>query len=84
MLTTGSSQAVFESDFFDETPDNLESILPTIPEAYHKFSSIFSNILVDKLPPCRSFDHCIDLVGPVPKKGPIYRLFEPEDKVFWE
>ena len=84
VLNTGSSQAVFESDFFDETPEDLESILPTIPEAYHVFASIFSKISADKLPPCRSCDHRIDLFGPVPKKGPIYRLSKPEDKVLWE
>ena len=84
VLTTCLIQAVFESYFFEKTPEDLKSILPTIPEAYHKFASIFSNISADKLPPCRSCDHLIDFVGPVPKKGPIYRLLEPEGKLLWE
>ncbi|KAI7967784.1 hypothetical protein MJO29_001061 [Puccinia striiformis f. sp. tritici] len=80
-ITTGSRQEVFEGDFFDDPPADLETILPTIPSEYHEFASLFSTILADQLPPRRACDHRIDLLGPVPKKGTIYRLSEPEDKV---
>ncbi|KAI9605280.1 hypothetical protein H4Q26_003262 [Puccinia striiformis f. sp. tritici PST-130] len=80
-ITTGSRQEVFEGDFFDDPPADLETILPTIPLEYHEFASLFSTILADQLPPQRACDHRIDLLGPVPKKGTIYRLLEPEDKV---
>ena len=80
-ITTGSLQEVFEGDFFDDPPADLQTILPTIPSEYHEFASLFSTILADKLPPRRSCDHHIDLIGPVPKKGTIYCLSEPEDKV---
>ena len=79
-ITTGSRQEAFEGDFFDDPPEDLESILPTIPSEYHEFASLFSKILADQLPPRRPCDHRIDLIGPVPKKGTIYRLSEPEDK----
>ena len=80
-ITTGSLQEVFEGDFFDDPPTDLQTILPTIPSEYHEFASLFSTILVDKLPPRSSCDHRIDLIGPVPKKSTIYHLSEPEDKV---
>ncbi|KAI9622009.1 hypothetical protein H4Q26_015447 [Puccinia striiformis f. sp. tritici PST-130] len=79
-ITTGSRQEVFEGDFFDDPPADLETILPTIPSEYHEFASLFSTILADQLPPRRACDHHIDLLGPVPKKGTIYRLSEPKDK----
>ncbi|KAI9599854.1 hypothetical protein KEM48_007479 [Puccinia striiformis f. sp. tritici PST-130] len=79
-ITTGSRQEVFEGDFFDDPPADLETILPTIPSEYHEFASLFSTILSDQLPPRRACDHRIDLLGPVPKKGTIYRLSEPKDK----
>ncbi|KAI9628196.1 hypothetical protein KEM48_011777 [Puccinia striiformis f. sp. tritici PST-130] len=67
-ITTGSRQEVFEGDFFDDPPADLETILPTIPLEYHEFASLFSTILADQLPPRRACDHRIDLLGPVPKK----------------
>ena len=84
VLTTGSKEAVFESDYFDEPPNDLQSILPTIPEEYHEFASLFSKILADTLPPRRDCDHKIELDGPVPKKGPIYKLSEPKDLILRE
>ena len=50
-ITTGSRQEVFEGDFFDDPPADLETILPTIPSEYHEFASLFSTILADQLPP---------------------------------
>ncbi|KAI9611650.1 hypothetical protein H4Q26_008605 [Puccinia striiformis f. sp. tritici PST-130] len=50
-ITTGSRQEVFEGDFFDDPPADLETILPTIPLEYHEFASLFSTILADQLPP---------------------------------
>ncbi|KAI9604468.1 hypothetical protein KEM48_000703, partial [Puccinia striiformis f. sp. tritici PST-130] len=73
-LIAMSSNEVFEGDFFDDPPADLETILPTIPSKYHEFASLFSTILADQLPPRRACDHHIDLLGPVPKKGTIYRL----------
>ncbi|KAI9601156.1 hypothetical protein H4Q26_000960 [Puccinia striiformis f. sp. tritici PST-130] len=39
-ITTGSRQEVFEGDFFDDPPADLETILPTIPSEYHEFASL--------------------------------------------
>ncbi|KAI9605414.1 hypothetical protein KEM48_002199 [Puccinia striiformis f. sp. tritici PST-130] len=50
-ITTGSRQEVFEGDFFDDPPADLETILRTIPSEYHEFASLFSTILADQLPP---------------------------------
>ncbi|KAI9625105.1 hypothetical protein H4Q26_016494 [Puccinia striiformis f. sp. tritici PST-130] len=72
-ITTGSRQEVFEGDFFDDPPADLETILPTIPSEYHEFASLFSTILADQLPPRRACDHRIDLLGPVPKKDALTR-----------
>ncbi|KNF05795.1 hypothetical protein PSTG_01192 [Puccinia striiformis f. sp. tritici PST-78] len=39
-ITTGSRQEVFEGDFFDDPPADLETILRTIPSEYHELNTV--------------------------------------------
>ena len=49
-LTIGKSYEPFEATFFDEAPEDLETILPLIPAAFHEFIKIFSKVKANTLP----------------------------------
>ena len=82
--TTGKSYEPFEAAFFDEASEDLETILPLIPTAFHDFIDIFSKVKADTLPPRRACDHQIELTGDPPRKGGVYKLSDPEDLVLRE
>ena len=79
--TIGKSYEPFEAAFFDEAPDDLETLLPLIPTAFHDFIDVFSKVKADTLPPQQACDHQIELTGDPPRKGGVYKLSDPEDLV---
>ena len=49
----------FEANFFNKAPEDLETILPLILTAFHKFAPLFSKVKADALPPRQACDHQI-------------------------
>ena len=58
--------------------EDLETIKQTLPATYHAFVDVFSSSRADQLPPRRSYDHKIELTGPLPSPGPVYSLSKQE------
>ena len=83
-LTFGKSYKPFEAPFFNEAPEDLETLLPLIPTAFDDFIDIFLKVKADTLPPQRECDHQIKLTGDPPGKGGVYKLLDPEDLVLRE
>ena len=82
--TTGKKFEPFEAEFFNEAPEDLESILALIPPMFHEFAHLFSKVKAEISPPQRDCNHKIKLMGPPPKKGGIYQLLDTKDKVLRE
>src|SRR5690606_2415397 len=58
----------------------IDELRKIIPEEYHDYLHVFSKGEADKLPPHRSWDHCINLSVPREKlkHGPVYSLTPKE------
>ena len=83
-LKIGRPYKLFEANFFDKVPEYLETILPLIPTAFHKFAPLFSKVKADALPPQQACDHQIELTGDPPRKGGVNKLLDPKDLVLCE
>ena len=70
-LTIGKPYKPFEADFFDESPEVLETVLPLIPNDFQKFAHLFSKLKADELPPQKAFNHQIELTGDPLQKGGV-------------
>src|SRR3981189_1652166 len=52
-----------------------------VPQVYHGFKSVFNKKSFDELPPCRIWDHAIELKpGSMPSAGKVYPLSLDEQK----
>lgn len=68
----GCSVDPFEVNFFQEAPDDIESILPLIPDHFHKYPDLLSKFDEVVLQPRSQCDHKIKLTGPPPSKGGVH------------
>ena len=77
IATTSTSDSDLGPD--DDAPSSPEEWMKYVPEKYFAWSSVFSPVAVDQLPPHRPYDMSIELEeGSTPPFGPMYRLSQAE------
>ena len=63
----------------DDAPQEPDNYMKYVPSKYYPWSSVFSSVAVDQLPPHRPYDMSIELEdGTTPPFGPMYRLSQAE------
>ncbi|MBW0531100.1 hypothetical protein O181_070815 [Austropuccinia psidii MF-1] len=57
----------------EEEPEEIETVLKVVPSVYHQYLDVLSKVKAEKLPPCHTCDHHIELEGSLP---PFHQLKE--------
>ncbi|MBW0474595.1 hypothetical protein O181_014310 [Austropuccinia psidii MF-1] len=62
----------------EEQPEEIETVMNSVPSAYHQYLDVFYKVKAEKFPHHHTCDHHIKLEGSVPLVGVIYSLSNQE------